>query len=441
MTDTLTEFVHRAAVTEIRSLATSLETAADLDPLLARLDSVRFAALGEASHGTHEFYTWRAELTKRLIEEKGFNWIGVEGDWPDCWRINQWVRDLDPEQRHLSAVQVLAGFERWPTWMWANREVAEFLDWLHQRNLELPASERVGFYGLDVYSLWDSLRRIMNWLHEHQPEALPAVYQAWQCFLPYHEDPHRYAWSTRLVPETCEADVVALLTEVRHQALVHAGDESAFDAIQNAEVAAAAENYYRTMVRGDRASWNIRDEHMTDTIERISHHVGIESKGVIWEHNTHIGDARATDMAHAGMVNVGQLMRERFGVQEVGLVGFASHRGTVLAASAWGEPEITFQVPPAVEGSHEDLLHQSLGSSALLVLDPNRVGPWISDQRGHRAIGVVYNPHNERGNYVPTVMGQRYDALVWLEETRALEPIHHELQPREPEYETEPTGF
>ena len=440
--DALSEFVNRAARTEIRTLATPLQSLSDLDPLVARLGSVRFACIGEASHGTHEFYVWRAELTKRLIDEKGFNWIGVEGDWPDCWRINQWVRGLVPEQQHLSAVQVLAGFERWPTWMWANREVADFLDWLHARNLDFPLSERVGFYGLDVYSLWDSLRRIMNWLHEHQPEALPAAHQAWQCFLPYHEDPHQYAWATRLVPETCEEDVVALLAEVHGQVRRMAGgDEAAFDAVQNAEVAAAAENYYRTMVRGDRASWNIRDEHMVDTIDRITQHLGDQSRGVIWEHNTHIGDARATDMAQAGMVNVGQLMRERHGNQAVGLVGFASHRGTVLAASGWGEPEVEFDVPIAIGGSHEDLLHQALGFPALLLLDPERLGAWISDRRGHRAIGVVYNPNNERGNYVPTIIGQRYDALIWLEETRALEPLHHELVPRELEFETEPSGF
>jgi erythromycin esterase-like protein len=403
---------HDPVEEEIRSLARPLAASTDLDPVVDRLRGARLVCIGEASHGTSEYYRWRALLSRRLIVEQGFTWIGVEGDWPDCWRINRWVRGaVDPE---LDAREVLARFERWPTWMWANTDVADFLDWLHEWNRSVPEPERVGFYGLDVYSLWDSLWSIMSWLESNAPEALPVALDAWQCFQPYDEDPHRYARSTRLVPSGCETDVVALLTAVRARSGSDAADEETFDAVQNAEAA---------------------------SVGRIGAHLGPGAKGIVWEHNTHVGDARATDMARDGLVNVGQLLRERNPERDVALVGFASHRGTVLAASAWGQPERVLAVPPAREPSHEALLHQVLGRPATLVFPEARSGPWLAGWLGHRAIGVVYNPQRELGNYVPTLMGRRYDVLLWLEETTALTPLHREGRPIEPELETEPTGF
>jgi erythromycin esterase len=443
---------------EIRALARPLNGLHDLDRLVHNAGAGRFVAIGEASHGTHEYYTTRARLSIRLIEEQGYTWIGVEGDWPDCRRINRWVRGQSGQDTGVHAM--LAGFERWPTWMWANEEVAGFLDWLRGWNSERPMEERVGFYGLDVYSLWDSLREIIGWLQVNAPDAVPAAMRAWQCFLPHHEDPHEYSWNTRLVPESCEADVVALLTEVRNRALVSLapdirdpvvrdpGDEAfdeafdaAFDAVQNAEVAANAEHYYRVMVRGNRESWNIRDHHMADTVDRLSRHLGSSSKGIIWEHNTHVGDARASAMSRDGLVNVGQLLRERHGAEGVTLIGFASHRGSVIAADAWGSPERVLPVPEARTGSHEDLLHRALGAAAVLEFGEDRSGPWLSSWLGQRAIGVVYRPGSEHGNYVPTRMGGRYDALIWQEHTSALRPLHHEGPPREPEFGTEPTGL
>lgn len=425
---------------EIRALARPLRTDADLDGLVDRFGGRRLVCVGEASHGTHEYYDWRARLSRRLIEERGFTWIGVEGDWPDCWRLNRWVRGLADQD--LDAPGVLAGFGRWPTWMWANEEVAGFLGWLRERNAGRPAADQVGFYGLDVYSLWDSLRRIMGWLEDNAPDALAAAHEAWRCFVPYREDPHEYAWSTRLVPENCEDDVVALLADVRRRASAASGDdEGAFDAWQNAEVAADAERYYRIMVRGDRESWNIRDHHMVDTVDRLAGHLGQSARGLVWEHNTHVGDARATDMARGGMVNVGQLLRERHGADQVALIGCAGHRGTVIAGAAWGAPEAVLPVPVARPGSHEDLLHRALGEPAVLDFAEDRGGAWLGRRQGHRAIGVVYQPRHEEGNYVPTEMGARYDALLWFEETHALRPLHHEHRPTEPEYETEPSGF
>ena len=428
-----------AELAEIQALGRRLEAAEDLDGLVRLSAVARFVCLGEASHGTQEYYRWRALLSRRLIEEHGFTWIGVEGDWPDCWRINRWIRgEADQE---LDARQLLAGFERWPTWMWANHEVAVFLTWLREWNLQRPERQRTGFYGLDVYSLWDSLREIFAWLDANAFDSLPAALRAWQCFIPFREDPQRYAWSNRLVPRSCEADVVALLAEVHRRTLdrVH-DDPAAFDAVQNAIVAANAERYYRTMVRGDRQSWNIRDHHMSDTIDRLAGHHGPGSKGLVWAHNTHVGDARATDMADDGMVNIGQLMRRRH-PGEVVLIGFSSFAGAVTAAGAWGSPEQIMSVPDALAGSHEDLLHEALRGPAMLLFGTGGSGPWLSSRRGHRAIGVVYDPHRERGNYVPTVMGQRYDALLWFPQTAALRPLHHEYLPNEPELETEPTGF
>ena len=244
-----------------------------------------------------------------------------------------------------------------------------------------------------------------------------------------------------MVPESCEPDVVALLREVhRRTGGRPVDDEEAFDAWQNAEVAVDAERYYRIMVRGDRESWNIRDHHMVDTVDRISGHLGAGAKAILWEHNTHIGDARATDMARAGLVNVGQLMRERHGHEGVALVGFASHRGTVVAAAGWGAPEAALDVPPARAGSHEDLLHTALGEAAVLDLG-DADGPWSQAWLGHRAIGVVYDPSARPATTCPRGWEVATTRSVWLEGTTALRPLHHETAPTEPEFETEPSGF
>ena len=430
----------RRECAEIRSLAHPLATLADLEPLTESLRNKRLICLGEASHGTHEFYAWRCELTRQLIEAGDISFIGVEGDWPDCWHIDRWVRGL--EHQDLDARHLLRGFERWPTWMWANEEVADFLDWLRTFNLARFEAARVGFYGLDVYSLWDSLREVFTWLERHAPDALPMASSAWRCFAPFNEDPQTYARTTALVPETCEQDVVNLLVTVRTKtAAREAMSQDAFAATQNAEVVAGAERYYRAMVRSNRSSWNVRDFHMADTLDRLCAHWGPMSRAVVWAHNTHVGDARATDMAGAGMVNLGQIVRERHGLLDTALVGFAGHRGSVTAASSWGEVDQSLPVPEASRGSHEDLLHTALDEPSVLIFPEDRSGPWLSARRGHRAIGVVYQPVREAGNYVPTVMGSRYDALLWFEDTSALAPLRHEPQPSELEFETEPSGY
>lgn len=432
---------------DIEQLARHLERPADLGPLLARIGERRLVLLGEASHGTSEYYRWRAEITRRLIVERGLDFVAVEGDWPDCAAIDQWVRGLrdDPP----TAAEALTGFVRWPTWMWANHEVATFLDWLRAHNAGLPMAERVRFHGLDVYSLWESMEAILSYLGDHHPDAMEAARAAYRCFEPYGRDPHRYAHATRLVPTTCEDEVVDLLRSTR-RTTADAGrypgaarlDDEGFDAEQNAMIAVNAERYYRAMVRGGRSSWNIRDTHMADTLDRLLAHHGPDAKAAVWAHNTHVGDARATPMGRAGLVSIGQLLRERRGEDEVVLVGFGSHEGTVLAADAWGGPMREVPVPPSPPGTHEHLIHGVTdGPGSLFVFDAEGArrqrSDWLRAVRGHRAIGVVYDVERA-GNWVPTVMGSRYDAFVFFATTTALRPIHPEPVPAAPEFETYP---
>ncbi|SNR55117.1 erythromycin esterase family protein [Blastococcus mobilis] len=411
---------------DMRALARPLRDAKDLDPLLERIGDARIVAVGEASHGTHEYYAWRAALTRRLIEERGFAFVGVEGDWPDCYRVNRSVRlregaDEDPRD-------ALDAMERWPTWMWANEDVVEFCRWLREFNAGRPEHQRVGFYGLDVYSLWNSMHELIGWLREHEPEHVDRAVQALRCFEPFGEDGAEYAFASRFAPTSCEQAVVGLLHDLVevHCRKEYAGDpEGRFSAEQNAAVVAAAERYFRAMLLGSVESWNVRDVHMVDTLDRLLENTG--GKAVLWEHNTHIGDARATDMAGAGMVNVGQLLRERHGADDVVLVGFGGFQGAVIAGEQWGGQMRPMPVPPARSGSLESMMHAALGEDALFVL-PRSGGPeWLSRRLDHRAIGVVYRPERERwGNYVPTVLGERYDAFLYLEDTSPLQPLHLE---------------
>jgi erythromycin esterase len=422
---------------EIAGLARPVTDPDDLDPLLDRIGDARFVLLGEASHGTAEYYVWRAEITRRLIEERGFSFVAVEGDWPDCFDVNCWVKDR-ADQRS-SAEEVLSRFDRWPTWMWANREVVAFAEWLRDHNRCTGAG--VGFYGLDVYSLWESMDRVTGYLMEHEPDAVDAATTAASCFEPYREDPQRYAFAARLVPSSCEDAVIGLLSDLRGRTARDGMDESEFDALQNAEVLAGAERYYRTMVRGDATSWNVRDCHMADTLDRLAAHHGSQAKAIVWEHNTHVGDARATDMATAGMLNVGQVVRQRHWSDGVVLVGFGGYEGSVIAAPAWGSPMRRMPVPPAQPGSHEDLIHEVTAEPTLFVFPTrDRETAWLGTRRTHRAIGVVYHPERDpRGNWVPTVLGGRYDAFISFAHTRALTPLHAEA-PATGELDTAPWG-
>jgi erythromycin esterase-like protein len=411
---------------DVRGLATPLRTPQDLDPVLDRIGDARIVLLGEASHGTHEYYAWRAALTRRLVEEKGFGLVAVEGDWPECFEVNRCVKHRPGAATSPRAV--LDSFHRWPTWMWANEEVVAFTEWLRDHNAGRAEDDRVGFYGLDVYSLWSSMQSLLDYLREHEPQHLDVALQAARCFEPYAEDAQDYAFASRFSPSSCEPKVVELLSRLcqeRGREVDGDDPEARFSAEQNAAVAAGAERYYRSMVGGQAESWNVRDVHMQDTLDRLlDFHA---TKAVVWEHNTHVGDARATDMAGAGMVNVGQLARERHGTDDVVVVGLGGHRGGVIAGRRWGAQMERMSVPPARRGSLEALLHDALGQDSALVFPRAEQPEWLRRRLDHRAIGVVYAPEREAwGNYVPTVLGARYDAFLWFEQTRPLRPLHLE---------------
>ena len=412
---------------EVDRHAHGLRDASDLDPLMERIGDARIVMLGEATHGTSEYYTWRSRVSQRLIREKGFSFIAVEGDWPDCYRVNRYVKGY--ANGGDSAHEVLHAFARWPTWMWANWEVVALAEWLRKHNDGLAEEREVGFYGLDVYSLWESLAAIMRYLEKTEPDALEAARRAYACFEPYGEDVQAYARASAFVPSSCEDEVVRLLGEIRRKVEGFQGDhESRFSAEQNARTAVGAERYYRAMIRGGSESWNVRDHHMIETLDDLLEHHGPDAKAIVWEHNTHIGDARATEMASAGMVNTGQLARERYGEESVVLVGFGSYGGSVIAGRSWGAPMQRMEVPPAQEGSWESVFREASDRDLLLLT--RRLSEAARARRGHRAIGVVYDPRHERyGNYVPTDLPYRYDAFIHLAETEALHPLH--VEPKE----------
>lgn len=416
-----------------------LQNSKDLDALIEDIGDAQVVMLGEASHGTHEYYTWRTAITKRLIQEKGFNFIGVEGDWPDCYRINRYIKGYKEGGHDIQTI--LKAFDRWPTWMWANWEIAALAEWLHEFNSGRAVNKKVGFYGLDVYSLWDSMKEMLQYLEKEDATAAAAVKKAIKCFEPYEENEQLYARYS-LTEHSCRDKVLELLKEIRLRAQFLDGDpEAGFNAEQNALIAVNAENYYRTMMGFDNESWNVRDRHMMETLDRLLTFHGKSSKAIVWEHNTHIGDARATDMKRGGMVNIGQLAREQYGINKVYLVGFGSYQGSVIAGEEWGALMEEMEVPPAREGSIEHQLHQQSSLDRYLLFNTEDIQRKYESSIRHRAIGVVYNPERERhGNYVPSVMSQRYDAFLFLDTTTALHPLH--LQPHDEKMpETYPFGF
>jgi len=409
---------------ELKKCAFPLKDPKDLDPLLERIGDSRYVLLGEASHGTHEYYTWRTHITRRLILEKGFSFVAVEGDWPDCYRLNRYIKCY-PEAGK-DAKSVLKNFNRWPTWMWANWEIVALAEWMRDHNAKLPLNKRAGFYGLDVYSLWESLDSIQEYLKKTDPLLLREAKKVLDCFQPYERDEGiAYAQDASLSHFSCEDEVVNLLTELRKKMAQYNTDhEAVFSAEQNALVAVNAEYYYRAMVKGGAATWNIRDMHMMETLDRLMGFHGEKSKVVVWEHNTHIGDARATDMKKQGMVNVGQLTFEQHQSEGVVRVGFGSYSGSVIAGREWGDKMQSLEVPPAREGSWEQVLHESIGDNALFLMkDVEKIN--FFQPVPHRAIGVVYNPEVERwGNYVPSILPQRYEAFIYIDESQALHPLH-----------------
>ncbi|WP_207592420.1 erythromycin esterase family protein [Halomontanus rarus] len=419
-----------AAVAHVRSMTDELDDPTALTDLLERLADSQVVMFGEASHGTSEYYRRRSWLSSQLLREHDFDFVAVEGDWTDCYEVNRYVKGLAddvPEAR-----DALSAFERWPTWLWANWEVLEFIDWLAAHNEGRRRGEMVGFYGLDVYSLFESMQALIDHLEGVDPDAAIEARDAYHCFEPSGDDARAYARAIRFAPESCEDEVVEVLSRLVEDG---GGDgdgnendpdygddypDERFSAEQNALVAKNAEAYYRAMVSGHTDSWNVRDRHMTDTLVRLLSHHGGDAQGIVWAHNTHVGDARATDMQRH---TIGQLARERSDVGDVSLVGFGSHRGSVVAAEAWDAPMERMPVPPAQRGSYEDVFHRAGDGDRVLVSDELGANGPLTEERGHRAIGVIYDPDREGGNYVPTVLPERYDAFVFLEETSALHPL------------------
>jgi len=407
-------------------------SARDYDPLIGRIGEARFALLGEASHGTHEFYYERAEITKCLIAEKNFTAVAVEADWPDAYRLNRYVRGASDD---VDAAEALADFRRFPTWMWRNTVMVEFIEWLRAHNDALPpGTEKVGFYGLDLYSLHASMKAVLRYLEKVDPEAAKRARERYSCFDHVGEDTQGYGLMTRLnLSKSCEEEVVRQLLEMQRRAADYVrrdgrlAEDELFYAEQNARLVKNAEAYYRSVFLEEVSSWNLRDRHMAETLDALAAHLGRKggrAKIAVWEHNSHLGDARATEMGQRGELNVGQLTREKYGGEAV-LVGFTTHHGTVTAASDWGEPAERKRVRPALAGSYEALFHAAGRDRFLLIVnDSDRLAQQLGVARLERAIGVIYRPETERqSHYFRARLPSQFDAVLHFDETRAVKPL------------------
>ncbi len=405
------------------------EAAADA-LLVQQLSRAKLALLGEASHGTHEFYAERAALSQRLVREHGFNAIVVEADWPDAWRVNRYIRGGTEDR---SAEEALSGFERFPTWMWRNTVVRDFVEWLREHNRGRPASQQVGFYGMDLYSLYSSMAAVLAYLDRADPEAAQRARSRYACFDHFGEDSQAYGYAASFgMKSTCEDEVIQQLREMNRRAadfLAGSTEERAdlFYAQQNARLVRNAEEYYRTMFHGRVSSWNLRDSHMVETLQALEKHLeglGGQARMVVWAHNSHLGDASATEMGDIGEWNVGQLARDRWGEQAM-LVGFSTHHGTVTAASEWDAQAERKRVRPGLPGSYEDLFHQAGVERFWLQLRGNAaLGELLREKRLQRAIGVIYLPKSERmSHYFHTRLPAQFDAMIHIDETRAVQPL------------------
>src|SRR3989440_3474441 len=415
----------------VRELALPLSGAAnDYDALLELIGNARIVLLGEASHGTHEFYFERAQITKRLIAEKNFTVLAIEADWPDASRVHRYVRGSGND---VDASEALAGFRRFPTWMWRNTVVVEFVEWLRRFNKDVdPKHAPAGFYGMDLYSLHASIDAVLTYLEKVDPESAKRARLRYSCFDHFSREPQEYGYAATVgAAESCEGAVVEQLTELQRKAGDflsrdgHIAAEELFFAEQNARLVKNAEQYYRSMFRGRASSWNLRDRHMVETIENLVAHLdgSRQPKAIVWAHNSHLGDARATEMSHYGEVNVGQLMRERFGDEAV-LIGFSTHHGTVTAASDWGAPTERKNVRPALRGGYEELFHETgLPRFWIDLQGAGQIGV-LQQRRIERAIGVIYRPETERlSHYFHARLPEQFDAIIHIDETCAVEQL------------------
>jgi protein-L-isoaspartate(D-aspartate) O-methyltransferase len=395
----------------------------DLAAFLDRVGDARVVCLGEASHGTAEFYEMRARITQTLIERKGFTIVALEADWPEAQRLDRYVRGTTVEPHPEQA------FDRFPTWMWANRQVMEFVDWLKEHNDAIgnPA-QRAGIYGLDLYSLHRSVSSVLRYLEDVDPETARVARQRYSCLEPWQQDPAAYGaavLSGRY--QACEQAVVEMLTDIirNRVRLAEKDSERFFDAERNADLVAHAEEYYRAMYYGSAASWNLRDDHMFDTLAAVLKHRGPESRAIVWAHNSHLGDASWTEMSARGEHNIGQLVRSRWG-EDTYLVGFGTDHGTVAAASNWDMPMEIKRVRPSHERSYERVCHDSAVPSFMLPLRTGNIAirRELMAERLERAIGVIYRPETElQSHYFHAILPRQFDEWIWFDETRAVEPL------------------
>ena len=436
-----TPSVYRAPAEVARLIAGEAEPfeeieRADVDALLRRIGDARVVLLGEASHGTGEFYRFRARVTKALIEQKGFTIVAVEADWPDAERVDEYVRGWSDRP-----VREWQAFARFPSWMWRNEEVHSFVEWLRTYNEAREPAGRVGFYGLDLYSLYTSVHEVLNYLREKDPALEKIARARYGCLMPFEGDPAQYGEA--VVTEQyrdCEGEAASMLQSLLRKRLGEGGEvgqregERLFDATRNAALVANAEQYYRTMFYGHVSSWNLRDTHMMETLQATLEFRGGGSKAVVWAHNSHLGDAAATRMGQMGEINVGHLCRKAFG-NAAYLVGFGTHTGTVAAASGWGGRVEKKVVRPSHPQSYERLMHDSGVPRFLL---PLRTGSEalrheLTNPRLERAIGVIYRPETElQSHYFPAVLARQFDEYVWFDETEAVQPLGDAVAPALP---------
>jgi len=440
--------VDRSAQALRQAASPVIGVAEDYDSLLALIGDRRFVLIGEASHGTHEFYRERARITRRLIDELGFSVVAVEGDWPDAYRVNRYVMGMSGDE---DADTALAGFRRFPTWMWRNRDVLGFVQWLRARNdAQTHPAAKASFYGLDLYSLRTSIEAVIGYLDEVDPAEAQMARRRYSCF--DHVSLEGQAYGHAVVYQgaaPCENEVVAQLAELRRRAELYlrrdgwVAEDEQFYAEQNARLVRDAEEYYHQMYRAEVSSWNLRDQHMASTLDALIKHLDRQSsntKVVVWEHNSHVGDARATAMGLRGELNVGQLARQRYG-GDAALIGFTTFDGWVTAANDWGAP--AERVRPARPDSHEALLHAVGLPQFWLSTSDLPVHDVFSQPRLERAIGVIYRPDTElQSHYFEAQLAQQFDAVIHMDRTRALEPLERTvLWERGEPAETFPTGL
>jgi len=417
-----------------------------LDELAARAARASIVLIGEASHGTQDFYAMRAALTRRLITGHGFRAVTLEADWPDTFRVHRFVTGRADDD---DATAALADFRRFPAWMWRNETMREFVDWLAGFNGTRASAERVGLFGLDLYSLYGSIESVLAYLDRTDPAAAARARARYRCFEYFGDDPQGYALAVTQGVDSCEDDAVAQLVELRRHAMLPlkgagaAADEEIFSAEQNARLIVNAERYYRAMYRGRESTWNMRDRHMVETLDALRDRIPGASEGtVVWAHNSHLGDARATEMSRRGEVNVGQLVRERYG-RDVFSIGFSTFDGTVTAASDWDAPAERKRVRPGLAGSYERAFHESGRDRFWVDLGEREVATALRGALLQRAIGVIYRPETERwSHYFQARLPEQFDAMIHLDHTNALTPLDRTAGWDEGEPpETWPTGI